>query len=122
MGGIVPSGGKAGPAPDLHVYLQEFPFLVFTSSLKAGKQLKTSLCSSPDHGPCVIKVYRKPPPGALGTLDVDAELRLIADRLALMRDHLSLVEVRRGSGAGRSVSMRACLSARCVFVPDSLGI
>lgn len=48
MGGAVPSGaaGKAAPQPDLHVYIQEFPYLVFSSVLKPGKFLKAAVCKS----------------------------------------------------------------------------
>jgi hypothetical protein len=94
MGNVVPSGGKGGVAPDLHVYLQEFPQLVFSAPLKQGKLLKSALCKSGEHGDAVIKVYRKPPPGALGPVDLEAQLRVIYERLVLIREHLTLYEVR----------------------------
>ena len=95
MGNTVPAGGaKAGPQPDLHVYLQEYPFLVFGGVLKGGKFLKSALFKSGEQGEGVIKVYRKPPAGTLGSVDLEAELKRISDRLSLIRGYLTLYEVR----------------------------
>ena len=80
--------------PDFHVYLTEFPSLVFSSMLKQGKLLKSAACKSGEQGDVVIKVYRKPPPGALGSLDLESELQAIYERLVLIRDNLTLYEVR----------------------------
>lgn len=46
-------------------------------------------------GDCVIKVFRKPAAGTLGPLDLDAEIKAVIDKLALVRDCLSLAEVRQ---------------------------
>ncbi len=95
MGNVVPAGAaKAGPQPDFHVYLQEYPFLVYSGLLKGGKFLKSALFRSGEQGDGVIKVYRKPPPGTLAGVDVEAELKRISERLALIRGYLTLYEAR----------------------------
>lgn len=96
MGNSVPStlsGKSAPPAPDLHVYLTEFPSLVYSSMLKPGKLLKTAVCKSGEQGDCVFKVYRKPAPGTLIGVDLEPQLFMIQQRLTLIRDHLTLNEV-----------------------------
>ncbi len=60
MGNTVPSERKGAglQQPDLHVYLQEFPQMVFSSVMKQGKFIKTASCKSGEQGQCVIKVCR----------------------------------------------------------------